>query len=369
MTYNVHGDPQGRDRRWDLDAVPLVVRNAEWQALSAGLVQRAQLLDAILADLYGQQRLVREGLLPAELLYAHPRFLRPCHNLNVPGDRRLHLYAAHLARSPEGTWWVVADRTQAPIGPGYAVENRIIISRMVPHIFHHCQVERLAGFFITLRETLGALADRRRDSAHTVLLSPGPSSPTYFEDSYLARYLGYTLVEGEDLTVRDNRVFLKTLGGLVGVDAVLRRVSDRDCDPLELNNESNLGVPGLVHAARRGQVAVANALGSSVVESPAMMAYLPAICRRLLGEELAVPSVRTWWCGDPNSEKLVLENLERLVIGPAIPDARPQACARCASLEPQERRQLANEISARPGQFVPKNWSSAQPRRSGPKAR
>ena len=153
----------------------------------------------------------------------------------MPHDCYLHLYAAHLARSPEGQWWVVADRTQAPVGPGYAVENRIVISRMIPHVFHHCRVERLAGFFMTLRETLGTAGrSHRRDHPHIVLLSPGPASPTYFEDSYLARYLGYTLVEGEDLTVRDNRVFLKTLGGLVNVDTVLRRVRDEDCDPLEL---------------------------------------------------------------------------------------------------------------------------------------
>lgn len=351
VTYNVHGDPEGRDRRWELDALPLVVRHAEWAALSAGLVQRARLLDAILADLYGPQWLLRDGLLPAELVFAHPGFLRPAHGAGVHRNCYLHLYAAHLARSPEGDWWVVADRTQAPIGPGYAVENRIVISRMLPHLFHHLRVERLAGFFITLRNTLGRLVDGRREHPHIVILSPGPVSPTYFEDSYLARYLGYTLVEGEDLTVRDNRVFLKTLGGLVGVDAVLRRVADNDCDPLELDPHSPFGVPGLVHAVRRGHVLAANALGSGLVEAPALMAFLPEICRRLLGEELRLPSVRTWWCGDEQSRRFVLENLERLVVGPAM-TAADRKPVHAASLDKRQRQRLAAEIAEAPARFV-----------------
>jgi uncharacterized circularly permuted ATP-grasp superfamily protein/uncharacterized alpha-E superfamily protein len=350
ITYNVHGDPEGRDRRWELDALPLLMRNSEWTALSAGLTQRARLLNAILADVYGPQQLVHSGLLPPELVFANPAFLRPCHQVPVPDDCHLHLYAAHLARSPEGFWWVVADRTQAAVGPGYAVENRIVISRMLPHIFHHCQVERLAGFFMKLREQLGSLASRSV-SPHIVLLSPGPNSATYFEDSYLSRYLGYSLVEGEDLTVRDSRVFLKTLGGLVGVDAVLRRVMDGDCDPLELENRSNVGVPGLVHATRAGQVVVANALGSGLVEAPGLMAFLPEICQHLLGEELQIPSVRTWWCGDERSRKFVLANLERLVIGPAVLHHKRKP-VHAASLDAVQRDRLAAEIKATPGKFV-----------------
>ncbi|REK07440.1 MAG: hypothetical protein DWQ37_21120 [Planctomycetota bacterium] len=351
ITYNVHGDPQGRDRRWELDALPLVLAHSEWSQLASGLEQRARLLNAILADLYGPQQLLAEGLLPAELVFAHPGFLRPCHGYNVPEDCHLHLYAAHLARSPEGNWWVVADRSQAAVGPGYAVENRIVISRMLPHIFHHCRVQRLAGFFIALREQLGELARRHREQPQIVLLSPGPSSMTYFEDAYLSRYLGYTLVEGEDLTVRDNRVFLKTLGGLMSVDAVLRRVMDDDCDPLELNTRSRVGVPGLVHAARSGNVVVANALGSGLVEAPALMAFLPEICRRLLGEELRVPSVRTWWCGDESSRRFVLSNLERLVVGPAFL-SHTHRPVHAATLDRAERQQLAAEIEATPGRFV-----------------
>jgi len=351
ITYNVHGDPRGRDRRWELDALPLLMPHNEWAVLAAGLAQRGRLLNAILADLYGPQRLVREGVLPPELVFAHPGFLRPCHGVPVPEDSYLNLYAAHLARSPEGTWSVVADRTQAAVGPGYAVENRIVISRMLPHVFHHCQVERLAGFFKQLRERLETLAAGRRAQPQIVLLSPGPSSPTYFEDSYLARYLGYDLVEGEDLTVRDNQVFLKTLGGLVAVDGLLRRVMDDDCDPLELAGHSTRGVPGLVNAARSGHVVVANALGSGLVEAPVLMAFLPEICRRLLGEELQIPSVRTWWCGDETSRKYVLANLERLVIGPAVPDPQ-RPLVHAATLDAERRTRLAKEIKAAPGNYI-----------------
>ncbi|HEV3024483.1 MAG TPA: circularly permuted type 2 ATP-grasp protein, partial [Pirellulales bacterium] len=351
VIYNVHGDPQGRDRRWELDALPLVMPTSEWSIVAAGLAQRARLLNALLVDLYGPQRLVREGILPGELLVAHPGFLRACHGWNVPGNCYLHLYAAHLARSSDGGWRVVADRSDAPVGAGYALENRIVMSRMIPHVFHHCQVRRLAGFFIALRDTLRDLAPRRPDGPHTVLLSPGPASPTYFEDSYLARYLGYTLVEGEDLTVRDNRVFLKTLGGLVGVDVILRRMRQDYCDPLELDSQSRWGVAGLVHAARRGNVLLANALGSSLADSPALMAFLPAICQRLLDEPLALPSVQTFWCGDGRSLGLVLEMLDQLVIRSAFGDSR-QIPIQGGSLSKVQRAELAERIKQSPANFV-----------------
>ena len=351
VTYNAHSDPEGRDRRWELDALPLVMRSDEWSRLADGLAQRARLLGAVLADVYGPQHLVREGLLPGQFVFGHPGFLRACHGLPVPRGRYLHWSAAHLARSPEGNWWVVADRTQTPVGAGYAVENRLVISRMLSHLFHQCRVQRLAGFFITLRNTLASLAPDRRDGAYTVVLSQGPTSPTYFEDSYLARYLGYTLVEGEDLTVRDNRAFLKTLGGLTSVDVILRRVRDDDCDPLELEGSSNVGSPGLLHAARRGNVHLANALGTGWLETPALMALLPAICRRLLGQELFLPSVPTWWCGERQSLAYVLAHLDELVIRRAVPDAANEL-VQAASLSKAEKVELTVRIKARPEQFI-----------------
>ena len=274
VTYNIYGDPQGMDRPWELDMVPLLIPAEEWSRIEAGLTQRAKLFNLILADLYGPQRLLRDGLIPPALVFANPGFLRACHGLRVPQKIYLHLHAVDLARSPDGQWWVLADRTQAPSGSGYALENRIVLSRILPDEFRDCHVQRLASFFRLERDMLRNLAPGQPDNPNVVLLTPGPHNETYFEHAYLARYLGFTLVEGGDLTVRDRRVFLKTLEGLQTVDVIFRRIDDTFCDPLELRSDSFLGVPGLVEAARAGNVAIANALGCGLLESPAFLARL-----------------------------------------------------------------------------------------------
>jgi uncharacterized circularly permuted ATP-grasp superfamily protein/uncharacterized alpha-E superfamily protein len=351
ITYNVYADPHGTTRPWELDPIPLLIPAREWDALADALVQRARLLNLVLADLYGPQKLLAAGLVPPELVFAQPGFLHACHDLRVPHHCMLHIYAAHLARSPDGQWWVLADRTQVPSGAGYALENRIVLSRMLPNLFNECQVQRLAAFFMTLRETLQGLAPAHRDNPRIVLLSPGPHSPTYFEDAYLARYLGYTLVAGGDLAVRDNRVFLKTLAGLLPVDVILRRLYDEDCDPLELRSDSLLGVPALVHAARTGHVAVANAMGSGLLECPALMALLPALCRHLLSEDLLLPSVETWWCGRTDDLHFVRTHLDELVIKPTFPHRvlKPIFGER---LSQRQRDELLQRIEAQPRNYV-----------------
>ena len=351
VTYNVYGDPLGMDRPWQLDIVPLPVAPAEWARLEAGLAQRARLLDLMLADVYDGQRLVRDRLLPPALVCANPGFLRPCHGLPVAGGRRLHLHAADLARTPDGAWWVLADRTQAPSGAGYALENRIALSRSLPEAFRDCRVQRLAPFFRGLREMLHALAPRPSAAPRVVLLTSGPFNETYFEHAYLARYLGFTLVEGGDLTVRDEAVFLKTVEGLQPVDVVLRRMDDGFCDPLELRGDSSLGVAGLVQAVRAGHVAVANALGSGVLETPAMLPFLPGLCRHLLGEDLALPSVPTWWCGQQRECDHVIARLDDMVIKPAFSRVRRDPVFG-ARLSRREREALVDEIRAHPGEFV-----------------
>ena len=245
MTYNAYGDPENATRPWELDAYPLLIPEAEWRELSEGLIQRARLLNHILADLYGPQRLLSSGLLPADLVYSHPGFIRPFHGLSLRNNCYLHLYAVDLARAPDGRWWAIGDRTDAPLGVGYALENRIVVSRMFPGVIRKCFVQRLAPFFITLRQTLNQLAPDRRENPRVVLLSQGPTNPNYFEDAYLARYLGYTLVEGGDLAVRDDRVYLKTLGGLLPVDVIFRRLGDVNADPLELHGQASIGVARL----------------------------------------------------------------------------------------------------------------------------
>ncbi len=290
VTYNVYGDPLGMDRPWSLDSIPLLIPPSEWSTLQAGLIQRAHLLNDILADLYGPRQLLRDGSLPAALIFANPGFWRPCHGMPAGPRTYLHLLAVDLARSPDGQWWVLSDRTQAPSGAGYALENRTVLAETFPDLFREFQVRRLASFFRSFRENLVSLSPARREHPRVVLLTPGPLNETYFEHSYLARYLGFPLVQGSDLTVRYSRVFLQTLDGLKPDDVILRRVDDSFCDPIELRSDSFLGVAGLVEAVRAGNVVVANALGSGAIESSAFMPFLPLLSQRLLGERLKLPS-------------------------------------------------------------------------------
>ncbi len=351
ITYNVYGDPRGMERPWLLDPLPFVISAAEWEGLERALVQRATLLDRVLADCYGPQDLVRGGKLPPALVFAQPDFLRPCHGVKLPQERYLHFYAADLARSPDGRWWVTSDRAQIPTGAGYALANRLVTSRILPEPFRDCHVHRLAGFFREVQAAMAQLAQRRTDNPRVVLLTPGPYNETYFEQAYLARYLGYTLVEGQDLTVRDDRVYLKTLSGLEPVDVILRRVDDEFCDPLELRNDSMLGIPGLVEAMRAGSVAVANAPGSALLQSAAFMGFLPGLCRHLLGEELLMPSIATWWCGQRSAASYVEEHLDELFVKPAF---RP----RTGGMKPgeklgaEEREELLRRLRFQPHLFV-----------------
>jgi uncharacterized circularly permuted ATP-grasp superfamily protein/uncharacterized alpha-E superfamily protein len=319
VTHNVYGDPNGLDRPWSLDFIPLLIPAAQWESVSDGLIQRARLLDRLLADLYGPMDTVFSGVLPPELLWANTGFLRPCHGIRLPQGRWLHLYAADLVRNEEGQFEVLSDRTQAPSGAGYSLENRIVLSRALPSVFRKSNVQRLAPFFVSLRETLSELAPANHDNPRIVLFTPGPYNETYFEHSFLARYLGYALVQGNDLTVRDSTVYMKTLGGLQRVDVILRRVDDNFCDPLELYPDSYLGVPGLLQAVRRGNVAVANAIGCGVLQAPGFLPFLPAVCRYLLGEDLKLPSVQTWWCGQPDILEFVAQHLPEMVIKSAYP--------------------------------------------------
>lgn len=351
ITYNIYSEAKDSQRPWDLDLLPQMVDAAEWRALAAGIAQRASLLNAVLADLYGPQRLLRSGMLPAELIYGHNNFLLPCQGIAVPGGTHLHVYAADLARAPNGAWWVVADRTQAPSGAGYALENRQIISRAFPELYRQLQVTPLDGFFRSLQSCLQRLAPCGDEAPLSVLLTPGRLNETYFEHVYLARQLGVPLVEGQDLSVRDARVYMKTLGGLQRVHTILRRLDDDYCDPLELRGDSALGVPGLLEAVRAGHVVVANALGSGVVESPGLLGFLPRICEALRGETLALPSVATWWCGEAPVRRHALERLSKLVIKGAFP-SQHFAAVDGSKLKAAELTELRARIEARPHAYV-----------------
>jgi uncharacterized circularly permuted ATP-grasp superfamily protein/uncharacterized alpha-E superfamily protein len=351
VTHNVYGDPNGMDRPWSLDFIPLLIPAAQWDITSEGLIQRARLLDRLLADLYGPMDTVFSGVLPPDLVWANPGFLRSCHGIRVPQGRWLQLYAADLVRNVEGQFEVLSDRTQAPSGAGYSLENRIVLSRALPSVFRQANVQRLAPFFVSLRETLAELAPANHDNPRIVLFTPGPYNETYFEHSFLARYLGYSLVQGNDLTVRDTIVYMKTLGGLQRVDVILRRVDDNFCDPLELYPDSYLGVPGLLQAVRRGNVAVANAIGVGALQAPGFLPFLPAVCRYLLGEDLKLPSVQTWWCGEAETLEYVAQHLPEMVIKSACP-TQGEDPVFGQHLTRDQLAALEEKIRARPARYV-----------------
>ncbi|MFO1501796.1 MAG: circularly permuted type 2 ATP-grasp protein [Verrucomicrobiota bacterium] len=351
VSYNVYGDALGTDRPWGVDLVPMLISAEEWRGIETGLKQRARLLNLILADFYGRQQLLKDGSVPSALVYANPAFLRPCHGVQPPQGLFLGLHAIDLARASDGQWRVLADRTQAPSGIGYALENRLVVARILPDEFRDGHVQRFADFFQTERETLRSLAAAEAARPNVVLLTPGPYNETYFEHAFLARYLGFPLVEGGDLTVRDRRVFIKTLEGLQPVDVILRRVDDTFCDPLELRADSCLGVPGLLEAARAGTVAIANALGSGAVETPALLPFLPGLCQSLLGEDLLLPSVASWWCGQEHERQHVLQHLPQLVIKPAFAATNSEPVFG-AKLSGKHRAALEASIRSAPIQFV-----------------
>jgi uncharacterized circularly permuted ATP-grasp superfamily protein/uncharacterized alpha-E superfamily protein len=352
VTYHVYNDPRGYSRTWELDPIPLLLDAAEWQGIEAGLEQRARLLDLILRDLYGPQTLLKRGLLPPDLIYAHAGYLRPLLGA-MPADRRqLIFYAADLVRGPDGRVWVMADRTQAPSGAGYALENRTVMARTFPEFLEDAAVAKLNPWLESVRSALAGLTNSAaRENPQVVVLTPGPANETYFEHAYLAARLGYNLAQGDDLTVRDGRVWLKSVQGLKPVDVILRRVDEEWCDPLELRQDSRLGVAGLVEAVRRGNVAIANPLGSGLLENPALIPFLPVLAKALLGEKLLLPSAATWWCGQEQEREHVLANLPRLVLKPIH---RGQASETVIGAD-LDRKQLAAwraRIQARPHFFV-----------------
>lgn len=351
VTYNVYADPQGLDRPWHLDVLPLIIAPDEWREIEAGIIQRAQLFNQVLADLYGSQSLLREGLIPPALVFAQSGFLRPACGMNIPGGVHLHVYAADLARSPDGRWWVMADRTQAPSGAGYALENRLIVSRAFPALYRELGVLHVARFFATMRDSLMHFAPKGDGPTLTVLLTPGPYNETYFEHALLARYLGFPLVEGGDLTVRNGCIWLKTIGGLKRVHAILRRQDDNYCDPLELRSDSALGVAGLADCARRGTVLIANALGSGILESGALLGFLPRLSEHLTGEPLRLPSIATWWCGEPAALADALQHVKNLVFKPADP-AFPMEPVFGQDLDGAGLALLRKKLAAHPERFV-----------------
>lgn len=352
VSYRIYGEDS--ERTWPINPMPLLLGSAEWSEIVAGVQQRASLMEAVLRDLYGPARLITEGRLPAAAVTGSADFIRAVRGIEPPGGRWLNLYAVDIGRGPDGRWWVLDDRTQAPSGAGYALENRLVLSRAYPGLYNAANVERLAPFFSAFRDGLAEIA--ARSEPRICLLTPGPYSETYFEQAHLARYLGFLLVEGEDLVARNGRVHVRTIAGLKRADVIWRRVDADFIDPLELNSASRLGVPGLVEALRAGGVALANMPGSGVVESRALLGFLPALAQHLLGEELKLPNIATWWCGQPAERDEVMEGIDELAIAAAFGgEDRGLGLAGptlVADLAPAEREALVGQIRDRPFDFV-----------------
>ena len=352
--YRVYEDASGAERPWPLSHIPLLIEAAEWRALEVGLVQRAALLEAVLADSYGPSQLTWEGRIPAAVIAGNPEFLRPLVGVTPPGGAHMRFYAVDVGRGADGRWWVLSDRAQVPSGAGFAIENRLALSRAIPDIYRATRVQRVAPFYQAFQAELFSL--NRQEDARTCLLTPGPMNETYFEHAYLARYLGILLVDGEDLIVRDDGVFIRTVAGLRRTEVLLRRIDADFADPLELNAASRLGVAGLIQAVRDGKVVIVNSLGAGLVEARAMLAFLPALAPIVLGEELKIPNVATWWLGRADMRDEMIEKLDQMVVAAAFTESmagmRFAAEILGAKLDQVQRRELVRSIRDRGVDYV-----------------
>jgi len=351
VTYNVYGDTDGMNRPWQLDAMPLLISPIEWRITERGMKQRAFVLNKILEDLYGERRLIKDRIIPPELVFAHPGFQRPCDQVTQPGKNRLILYGADLSRGPDGKVWVLRDRTQAPSGMGYALENRSALSRVVPELFKDHNVTKLGGFFNSMMQAFLDIAPQGKEQPRIVLLTPGPRNETYFEHAFLASHMGFTLAQGDDLIARDGYVWIKTVEGLEKVDIILRRVDDSYCDPLELYEGSHLGIPGLLEVIRKGNVSVANPLGSSILENTGLMAFMHNIFKYFLNEDPIFKMVATWWCGQKKEMDYVISHIDELVIK-KIDRTHGSGTVIGSELSGAEKDLLIRKIKTHPYQYV-----------------
>lgn len=352
ISYRVHGE--ANERAWPLEHLPLIIGQDEWRDIAAGVEQRARLMEAVLADVYGPGLLAAEGALPGSAITGSSDYIYPMSGARPPGGRWLRFYALDIARGADGKWWALGDRTQAPSGAGYALENRLIVSGALARQRGAMNVARLAPFFRDFRAAVSGAAERA--APRMCLLTPGPFSDTYFEQAYLARYLGFLLVEGDDLVVRDNMVFVRTIAGLKRADIIWRRVDADWCDPLELNVNSRIGVAGLMQAIRAGNVVVANMPGSGILESQALLGFAPKLSQRLLREDLKLPNIATWWCGQKRERDIVLERFDELVIshafGAVLPGSSKRKGVLGADLGAREKQNLIAAIERRGVDYV-----------------
>lgn len=361
VTYNVYNDPKGMHRPWNLNVIPFMLHQDEWTKVEEGLKQRAELLNLVLKDVYGERKLIKNGIVPFEVIYGHRGFLRQCTDMELQLEKYLSIYAADLCRGTDGRLWVVNDRTEAPSGMGYALENRSTTSRILPDMYAEMKVKRLSGFFQEFNQMLIDAAPGKKENPNIVILTPGSHNETYFEHAYMASFLGYPLVQGNDLVVRDGFLWMKSLQGLKQIDVVLRRVDDAFTDPLELREDSHLGVAGLLDVVRRKNVAVINPIGSGVIENPGLIPFMPAIAKYFMDEDLKLPQIASWWCGQEKERNYVLENISKLVIK-RIDRTNRESIYFGEQMSEEELADLIKVILERPYRFVAQeriNFSTA----------
>tara|TARA_R110002051_G_scaffold69304_1_gene124609 strand:+ start:36106 stop:38667 length:2562 start_codon:yes stop_codon:yes gene_type:complete len=351
VTYNVYNDPKGLHRPWNLNVVPFLLHHSEWKVVERGLKQRAEILDLVLKDIYGERNLIKNGIIPHEVIYGHRGFLRQCSGINYATEKFLSIYSADISRGTDGRLWVVNDRTEAPSGMGYALENRSTTSRILPEVFSKMNVKRLSGFFNEFNQMLIDASPEKKENPNIVILTPGSHNETYFEHAYLASFLGYPLVQGNDLVVRDGFLWMKSLKGLKQVDVVLRRVDDAYVDPLELREDSHLGVAGLLDVVRRKNVSIINPVGSGVIENPGLIPFMPAVAKYFLNEELILPQIASWWCGQEVEKNYVLNNISNLVIK-RIDRTNRESIHFGELLNTEQLENLKVQINERPYRFV-----------------
>lgn len=350
-TFNVYSDVGGTGQPYVIDPVPLLLRQEEWEQISTGLGQRLRLLERVVADLYGPQKLLSEGLIPPDLIHSNRLFQPQVRGVQPQGGKFLVIFSSDLLRMPDGTWRVMGDQIQGPQGLGQVLENRNVTSNLLSDHYEASRVMRLRSFFDAERTALRELSMPRGEVPNVVFLTSGFRHPSYFEHAYKARLLGFPLVEAADLTVREKRLYLKTLGGLRRIDCVANRLGDDAIDPLEFWTMGRGGVPGMVEAWRSGNVALANAPGAAIASSPALLPFLPEICRRWFNEDLKLPFVETWWLGQAEIRKKVVENFHRFILLSASAD-EAHLPIRCSSLSPNARKQWLATIEERPHDFV-----------------
>jgi len=351
VTYNVYNDPKGLNRPWNLNIIPFIIEQKEWKGIEKGLQQRAELLNLVLTDIYGKRELIKNKIVPPEIIYSHRGFLRNCDQIKYNTSKNLLIHSADLARGPDGRMWVVNDRSEAPSGMGYSLENRFSIRRTVPNLFNNINVQQPFNYFKDFHQLLIDSATNSKENPTIVILTPGPHNETYFEHAYLSSFLGYPLVKGNDLIVRDNKVFIKTLKGLIRVDVILRRVDGAYTDPLELKGDSYLGVAGLLNAVRKQNVSILNPIGSGVLENPGLIPFMNSICKYFLKEDLILPQIASWWCGQEKERNFVLENIKNFVVKP-IDRTNREHIYFCEVMTKKELVVLKSQILAKPYHFV-----------------